>query len=334
MISPLIIRVLILALAFGAVMLAAEAIGSWIRGSTVSGRAINRRLKLISAGSDRAEVLSKLRRDDDFTAAGNSSPFGLLRSIIAKNLHAAGLTMPVETAYLVLLAGPVFLLIITVLLAAFAGYVVSYGLFIMCAAFSVALSWGLPLLVLSRMAQNRRKKMEEQFPVALDTFVRGLRAGHPVASAIDLLTTEMEDPCGGEFGIVSDEVAFGADLRESLQRMAARWDMEELHMFVISLSIQNETGGNLAEILEKLSAIVRERASLYLKVRALSSEGRVTALILTALPIFAFVVLFLLSPRFYLDVAGERGFLIGFPVLIVLYLVGFITIRRMVDLKV
>lgn len=110
--------------------------------------------------------------------------------------------------------------------------------------------------------------------------------------------------------------------------------MNELHMFVISLSVQSETGGNLAEILENLSGVIRERASLFMKVRALSSEGRMTAIMLTALPILAFVALFVLNPGFYLDIAQDPMFIFGFSGLIILYIIGFVTIRRMVDLKV
>ena len=128
-----------------------------------------------------------------------------------------------------------------------------------------------------------RKKMQDQFPVALDVFVRGLRAGHPIAAALDLLTVEMPDPIGSQFGIVVDEVTYGADLRDALTAMADRWDLDDMRMFVVSLSVQSETGGNLAEILENLSQVIRERASMMLKVRALSSEGRMTAVMLTAL---------------------------------------------------
>jgi len=105
-------------------------------------------------------------------------------------------------------------------------------------------------------------------------------------------------------------------------------------MFVVSLSVQNETGGNLAEILDNLSKVIRERHSMMLKVRALSSEGRMTALMLTILPVFAFTVLFLVNSSFYLDVADDPFFLPGFITLIVMYLIGFVTIRRLVDLKV
>jgi tight adherence protein B len=107
-----------------------------------------------------------------------------------------------------------------------------------------------------------------------------------------------------------------------------------MRMFVVSLSVQNETGGNLAEILENLSKVIRERAAMMMKVRALSSEGRMTALMLTVLPLFTFTMLFLFNPPFFLDVANDPWFIPGFACLVALYLTGFFWIRRLVDLKV
>jgi tight adherence protein B len=105
-------------------------------------------------------------------------------------------------------------------------------------------------------------------------------------------------------------------------------------MFVVSLSVQNETGGNLAEILENLSKVVRDRHAMMLKVRALSSEGRMTAVVLTVLPIFTFVMLFLFNAKFFLDVANDPVFVPGFTALIILYIIGFVWIRKLIDLKV
>jgi len=165
-------------------------------------------------------------------------------------------------------------------------------------------------------------------------FVRGLRAGHPIAAALDLLTVEMPDPIGSQFGLAVDEVTYGAELRDALQDMAERWDSDDMRMFVVSLSIQNETGGNLAEILENLSRVVRERHAMYLKVRALSSEGRMTGWMLSILPIFSFILLFTMSPRFFLDVANDPWFVPGFVLIGLNYLAGVLIIRKMIDLKV
>lgn len=176
--------------------------------------------------------------------------------------------------------------------------------------------------------------MEEQFPLALEIFTRALRAGHPIAAAIDLLTKEVEDPLGSEFGIVSDEVAYGAELNDALLDLADRWELEDIRMFVISLSVQSETGGNLAEVLENLTKVIRDRAALFMKVRALSSEGRMSGWMLTVLPVLTFISVFLISPQFYINVSGDSIFLYGFTSLIALYLLGVYIIRRMIDLEV
>ncbi|MGN6817677.1 MAG: type II secretion system F family protein [Sphingomonas sp.] len=328
------IRLLVLALVFAAVVLAIEGGMRWYRTQRGGARAINQRLRLIASGFDRPEVLARLRRDawgdsielPGFLAAPGHKLDGLLRSA------AFGMS-PGRVLFLMLLVVAV-LCVLTLFGAAALGFAIGLGTVLMAAAFAVAAGMVLPLMIIAQRADRRRKKMAEQFPVALDIFVRGLRAGHPVAAALDLLTQEMADPIGSEFGIVTDEVAYGADLRDALQNMADRCDLDDLRMFVVSLSVQNETGGNLAEILENLSKVIRDRASMVLMVRALSSEGRMTATILTALPILAFVALFLLNPIFYLQVAGDPAFSLGFGCLIGLYLIGYVSIRRLVNIKV
>jgi tight adherence protein B len=233
-----------------------------------------------------------------------------------------------------LIAPPSIFFLILVLMSGWWGIGISFGRLVISAAFATLLGAALPMMFFNYRATRMKKKMEEQFPVALDVFVRGLRAGHPIAAALDLLTVEMPDPIGSQFGLVVDEVTYGAELRDALQAMAERWGLDDMRMFVVSLSVQNETGGNLAEILENLSRVIRERAAMMMKVRALSSEGRMTALMLTVLPLFTFTMLFILNPRFFLDVADDPWFVPGFTALIILYLIGFFSIRKMVDLKV
>lgn len=332
--NPLYIRIFVLILLFAAVVLTIEAVSSWMRARAGTERVVNRRLKMIAAGYERSTVLSKLRRSDEGLSFDSSTLFGRMGLAVLRVLHSAGLSYRARTVLTLMATATGVLFMLVLVGGLLSGYGMTAGMIVIAAAFAGALGIALPMMVLTRMSQRRRKKMEEQFPVALDTFVRGLRAGHPIAAALDLLTKEMRDPIGSEFGIVVDEVTYGSDLRDALQRMAERWDMNELHMFVISLSVQSETGGNLAEILENLSAVIRERASLFMKVRALSSEGRMTAVMLTALPILAFVALFLVNPAFYLDIAQDPMFIFGFTGLIILYIIGFVTIRRMVDLKV
>jgi tight adherence protein B len=250
-------------------------------------------------------------------------------------LMQAQLTIPTGRLMLFIFIAPFVIFFgLLLLMGAWWGIGVSFGRIVISLVFAFALGVVLPVMALNFKATRTRKRMEEQFPVALDVFVRGLRAGHPIAAALELLTVEMPDPIGSQFGLAVDVVTYGAELRDALQSMAERWDMDDMRMFVVSLSVQNETGGNLAEILENLSKVIRERHAMMMKVRALSSEGRMTAVMLTILPIFAFVILFMFNPSFFLDVANDPMFVPGFAFLIILYVIGFVTIRKMVDLKV
>ena len=328
------IRILALVCLFGAVILAVEVLVSTINNARTEGRAINLRLKMIGRGFSRGEAMKLLRRRDSILPDNMPKWVGELALKFERTLMAAGLTMPTGRIMLYLLAAPVLLLAIIIIAMIALGWTLIFGRLLMVSIFSLVVGLALPLMVLQYRANKRRKRMQDQFPVALDVFVRGLRAGHPVASALDLLTVEMPDPIGSEFGVVVDEVTYGADLRDALQNMAERWGLDDMRMFVISLSVQSETGGNLAEILENLSKVIRDRQAMMLKVRALSSEGRMSAIMLTALPILAFTTLFMFNPSFYLDVAGDPAFVPGFVMLIVLYGIGFFAIRRMVDLKV
>lgn len=328
------LRVLILLLVFGATLFAVDVALQSMRSARNKQRAVNKRLEMIAHGADQAAIAAKLRRDSLVGAIDLPGALNGPGKRLEKMLRTSGLPFsPMQiAAWMAMAAFSIFLVVLAV--AVLTGVAITWGVVVMVATFAGVVGVALPLLVFARRADRRHKKLMEQFPVALDIFVRGLRAGHPVASALDLLTREMSDPIGSEFGLAVDEVTYGADLRDALHNMAERCDLDDMRMFVVSLAIQNETGGNLAEILENLSKVIRERASMAMMVRALSSEGRMTGTILTALPLLAFTALFLLNPAFYLDVAGDPAFLTGFAALILLYFIGFFTIRRMVDLKV
>jgi len=291
--------------------------------------AINRRLKLLRSGVAREEITGLIRPD----AVGGLGRYALVGRFF-RLAGRAGIRMSPRTLAAGLLMATVVIFLLLLALSASLGGSLTPGVFLLLLAVAVSAGIGLPLLFIGSRATRRAKRMEEQFPAAIDVFTRALRAGHPVGSAIALLVGEMEDPIGSEFGIVGDEIAYGADLNDALLGMAERWDLEDMRMFVVSVSVQSETGGNLAEILDNLSSVIRARASLYLKVRALSSEGRMSAWMLTVLPLLSFLATFALSPKFYLEVAQDPIFLVGFPALIVLYAVGVLIIRRMVDLKV
>ncbi len=328
------LKALILTCVFGAVLLIVEFAVRSLVSARSQGQAINLRLKLIGDGFTRGETLRLLRRGAVPLPEWLPSLVLKLAGKLNRTLDQARLTIPTQKVMVFLLIAPLVIFLVMMIFLVASGFAVGPGRVLIVAIFSGLLGSVLPLMFLQARATRTRKKIQDQFPTALDVFVRGLRAGHPIAAALDLLTVEMPDPIGSQFGMVVDEVTYGAELREALRAMAERWDSDDMRMFVVSLSVQSETGGNLAEILENLSRVIRERQSMMLKVRALSSEGRMTAIMLTALPLLTFTVLFIFNPGFYLDVAGDPWFTPGFTVLMVLYLAGYFMIRRMVDLKV
>lgn len=332
--TAMIIRYGILLLVFAGVFLLADRyLQSWLNRRAET-RAVNQRLGLLKAGASTNLISDIMRKGvpDHLRANAGLLPRLYYRfqcTVRIANIHTEPRTL-IAGSLLAFFGLSTLLLV----LAWITGRRITIGTVELVNLVSFGVTMLVPLMLINRRKQQRRQKMELQFPVALDVFTRALKAGHPVASAIDLLTKEMEDPLGSEFGIVADEVAYGAELTNSLLDLAERWELQDMRMFVVSISLQNETGGNLAEILGNLSHVIRERASMYMKVRALSSEGRMSGWMLTVLPVFTFLLLFFMNSKFYFDVSADPIFAYGFTGLIVLYAIGVYTIRRMIDLKV
>lgn len=330
----LIIRLLALLATFASVFLVAQFVLGRAWTNRTRAAAINKRLMLIRQGASTEEVIATLRKNAPSKFEHLPAPIPEILQKLQRMLFSAAVPYSMGQV-LAALAGFFVLLLIAILLAfRAAGIFVSPGVGLIALVLAIVVGIALPVMLLSFRAQRRRRKIEDQFPIALDVFVRALRSGHPVAGAIQLLTNEMEDPIGSEFGLVSDEVAFGAELTDSIEAMADRWDLEDIRMFVVSLSVQIETGGNLGEILENLAEVIRSRASLYRKVRSLSSEGRMTGWILSVLPLVTITGMFTVNPGFYLNVARDPIFVVGFPGLMLLYFVGVFWIRHLVNIKV
>ncbi|KLE31232.1 type II secretion system F family protein [Aurantiacibacter luteus] len=328
------LRIGVLLAIFASIFLVVQLVLNQAWSRSAHTRAVNKRLSYIKRGMNRESVVALLRKNQGSDFSGLPAILRLPLTGIQRAVSGSGISYSlgqVLFAMAVLTLVVFFLILIGIASTEFQA---TAGVLLLSVVISACIGIFIPLMVLSAMASRRRRRVEQQFPIALDVFVRALKAGHPIASALSLLTMEMEDPIGSEFGLVSDEISYGSNLTDALSDMAERWDSDDIRMFVVSLTVQSETGGNLAEILENLSTVIRARASLFLKVRALSSEGRMTGWLLTALPIFAFVGMFLVNPEFYLSVAGERSFIIGFISLMVMYLMGFLMIRKMVDIKV
>jgi tight adherence protein B len=220
------------------------------------------------------------------------------------------------------------------LIGGVAGRITSFGAVLLLVLFAVCIGVFVPIMFVNIQATKRIKLFEAQFPVALDIFVRGLRAGYPVTSALELLVTEVPDPVASEFGLVVAEMNYGYNLRDALANLAKRVQTQDVQMFVVSVAIQSETGGSLAEILEGLTKVIRDRASMVLKVRALASEGKMTGFMLSGLPVFAFVMTFGGTPAFYLDVVDDPWFMPGVLIVLTMYTCGILLMRKIIAIKV
>jgi tight adherence protein B len=192
----------------------------------------------------------------------------------------------------------------------------------------------MPILLLRMLRSRRQKKFGAQFPDALDIIVRSLRAGHPTPIAITMVSREMKDPIGSEFGTVADEITYGADLETAMRNLYYRIGQDDLPLFVTAVAIQGSTGGNLGEILENLSGVIRQRFKMRRKIRALAAEGRASALILSSLPIGIFAIINIVAPDFYRSVWHFDMTKLGLAAAGAWMIVGNFIMWRMVNFRI
>jgi tight adherence protein B len=305
---------------FGAVLLAVQA-AYWLFTEQKSARgAINRRLLLAKESSSAREIFETLKRERGL-AGLDTEQFRQLNDLIVQT----GLRLNGK----LLIAGAFVLGVLLFLLLGFAfGYgLISFILSAICSA-------GVLILLLILIRRKRIAKFSEQLPDAIDVIVRGVRSGYPFTVALGLVAKEMNDPIGTEFGMTSDEIGFGSEIGSALDHLFQRVGHEDLLYLIMGLKIQMQTGGNLAEILSRLARLLRERAMLRLKVKAISAEGRLSAVFLTVMPFLLFGVITFLQPEYFFAV---RDHPIVMPALILgllMLAVGNVIIYRMVNFKV
>jgi len=283
---------------------------------------INRRLRLMADQPDRESMLSQLRRERGLSRSGDYQlPLVAFNRLILQSGVTTGIGK--LAAYV---AGGTAL--------AFGGLMITRGNLLEASGVALFCCTLLPLLLLKIKRGRRRKKFGAQFPDALDIIVRSLRAGHPVPIAISMVAREMADPIGSEFGIVADEITYGADLETGMRNLYFRIGQEDLPLFVTAVAIQSSTGGNLGEILQNLSAVIRERFKMRRKIRALAAEGRASALILSSLPILMFIVIQIVTPEFYASVWHAPVTKIAIAAAIGWMSIGNFIMYRMVNFRI
>jgi tight adherence protein B len=190
-----------------------------------------------------------------------------------------------------------------------------------------------PLGVLKYMANKRNAALGQQLPQALDIIVRSLEAGHPVPAAVALVGREMSDPIGTEFGMAADEIAYGATLEQAVERMSERCQHADVDLFAATVRLQEKTGGNLTGLLKLNANTVRDRHKMRLKIKAASSEGRASAMILTAAPFLALGMIVMIAPNFYGEVIDEPMVKYGLAGLGFWIFLGNLIMRRMIDMR-
>ena len=284
--------------------------------------AINRRLILAKQTGSAQEVFETLKRERGLVGL-DTRRFAYLNDLLVQSGLRLDQKLLIAVAFLL---GLLFFVLF--------GMAFGYGLQSLIFATILAALSMLLFLVLTR--RKRIARFSEQLPDAIDVIVRGVRSGYPFTVALGLVAKEMNDPIGTEFGMTSDEISFGSDIGTALENLSHRVGHEDLLYVVMSIKIQNQTGGNLAEILSRLSRLLRERAILRLKVRAISAEGRLSGIFLTAMPFVLFAVISLMRPDYFFnDVVRNHplsmpAFILGLTMLGV----GNVIIYRMVNFKV
>jgi len=313
-------RVAFLILVFGAVFSAAQALIGMARAG-VARRNVNRRLATAESIHSVGDLVVELRKQRGLNASGERW------------------TRWIWLADLIMQSGLVYqprrwIMLLALLSAGLGGVFFTMTSSVIAVLFGPPAAAGLAFVFLKVAAARRAKALGEQLPTALDVVVRSLEAGHPVPAALALVGKEMPEPIGSEFGMASDEIAYGANLEQAVARMSLRCRHPDIDLFAATIRLQERAGGNLTSLLRLNAKTVRDRHKMRLRIRAASSEGRASAMILTSAPFVVAGILALASPGYYADVIGEpmvQYWLLGFGVWM---LVGNAVMRRMINMRI
>ena len=284
------------------------------------------RLSSVGTGSARADFGSLLRekylRELSPLERGLETLPGMAR--LAQALEQSGSDTP---AYRIFLLSIVF----AVLAGLFAWTITRLPLFTMGLGL---VGFSLPYIKIVRDRARRLAKFEEQFPEALDVIKRALKAGHPFTQALKLVSEDMEDPVGREFDLLFSAINYGGDVRAALLGLLERVPSVSVMAMVTAVLVQKETGGNLAETFERITAVIRGRFKLHRRVRTLSAEGRLSAWILAFVPMVLFVVISFTTPSYLPELFKTQ---LGKNLLVAatcLGVVGILWIRRIIRIQV
>ncbi|MEO0752740.1 MAG: type II secretion system F family protein [Pseudomonadota bacterium] len=318
------IELIIYGVIFVGVLLLVEGIYLTVFGKSIKlNNRVNRRLEMLDKTGSREETLEKLRKEMTQHLKARNIP---LYSILSTKAQKAAIAFTPKQ---------LIMLMVAVSILAFVGLTFTTGTeTIVRAAISVAIGVGGVFVWISNKASTRMKLMEEQLPDAIELMVRSLRVGHPFSSAVTIVSNEVADPLATEFGIIADESAYGRDVGEALKDMAERLDMQDLRFLAVAVTIQQQSGGNLAEILDGLAKVIRARFRLFRRVKAITAEAKWSGNFLSAFPLLALVAIQMVKPDYY-DEAMLHPFFIPACLAVGGFLVANIFVMRsLVDIRV
>jgi tight adherence protein B len=318
-VDPLILLYVVL---FAGTLLFIEGVYYLVLDWRYGGGTINRRLRLASGTDDPRAVLRKLRREDQ----------GVFSNALARLFPTAERIVlqsgvDISLARLSLISMAIFALIFSLIRLATPTPIP------LAALIATLIAFGMPLLVLYMRRRRRIKRFGEQLPEALDLIVRSVLAGHPVSSSFSLVAKELPDPIGSEFGVVLDEMTYGLDMDEALENLFRRVPHPDLHFFTLAVQIQHGTGGNLAEVLSNLTKVIRDRFRMFAKVRAVSAEGRLSAIVISAMPFVVVAIVSVLNPRYFGEVINDPWFWPPIGCGLLLQFMGMLIIWKMVNFR-
>lgn len=284
---------------------------------------VNRRLALLEQGKAQEEVFEALRKERDQHLSGLKLP---IMSILSHKAQQANIAFSPTMLFGVM---------ILVAILSFAGltYFTATGLALRV-ILAILIGGGGVYFWLNGKAKKRMALFEEQLPDAVDLIVRSLRVGHPFANAINIVSTEMPDPIGSEFGMIVDETAYGADVASALQNMADRIDVPDLRFLTVAVGIQAKAGGNLAEVLDGLSKVIRARFKLFRRVGAITAEAKWSGMFLSAFPLGALAMVQVTNPTYYDAVKPTEYYVPAAIAVFSMLAVNFFVMRAMVNIKV
>jgi tight adherence protein B len=197
-----------------------------------------------------------------------------------------------------------------------------------------ALLGAIPFFYLCLKKKRRMRKFQRQLPDALDLIARALRAGHAFSSGMKLAADEFEDPLGPEFEKALDEINFGISVSDALKNLCGRVDCPDLKYFVVAVILQRETGGNLAEIIEGIARLIRERFKLQGRIRVLAAEGKLSAIILLSIPFAVAVILRFINPDYITTLVTDPLGKLMAAAAVLLMIIGVLFMKRMIDIRV